>query len=53
MIRQLERGYRPGYSAVVGRIGRTLEALLQNDEGAAAEPRLVKTSAGTGRRVPD
>jgi transcriptional regulator with XRE-family HTH domain len=52
MIRQLERGYRPGYSAVVGRIARAL-AVLQDDEGAAAEPRLVKTSAGTGRRVPD
>jgi hypothetical protein len=51
MIRQLEGGYTPSYSEVLRRIARALDSL--NDEGAAAEPRLVKTSAGTGRHVPD
>ena len=52
MIRQLERGYAPSYSDVLGRIARALNT-LDTDEDPARQPGLVKTSAGTGRRVPD
>lgn len=51
MIRQLEGGYTPSYSDVLGRIARALDAL--NDEDPARQPGLVKTSAGQGRRAPD
>ena len=52
MIRQLEGGYTPSYSDVLGRIARALNT-LDTDEDPARQPGLVKTSAGTGRRVPD
>lgn len=49
MIRQLEGGYTPSYSDVLGRIARALDALdALDDEDPAATPGLVTTSAGQG-----
>lgn len=48
MVRQLEGGYKPSYGDVLARIVRTLET-LENDGGAAGQPRLVTTTGPHAR----